>query len=194
MSLQKMLKKKIPFPIKQLTHLPPQESQSFCDCKGSEEIKIVSQATQKWHQNKLSSTTGHLKFSQCHLTAENWDYVSVEVIPSWSKREGWRRGLSLNRRGVVGRRAGPANIPFQSDGERDHPSVGLLRIFMTGWCHSGYSLAGLRHRNPRRSETLMTRRVSWLEGTTETKRQDETDAGMQIASWWWEWDRCVPRA
>lgn len=91
-------------------------------------------------------------------------------------------GLSLIRRGVVGRRAGPANIPFQSDGERDHPSVGLLRIFMTGWCHSGYSLAGLRHRNPRRSETLMTRRVSWLEGTTETKRQDETDAGMQIAS------------
>lgn len=99
-------------------------------------------------------------------------------------REGERQKeeLSLTGRGVVGRRAGPVNIPFQSEGERDHPSVGLLRIFMTGWCHSGYSLAGLRHRNPRQSETLMTRRVSWLEGTTETKRQDETDVGMQIAS------------
>lgn len=35
----------------------------------------------------------------------------------------------------VGRHAGPCvNIPFQSEGERDHPSAGLLRIFMTGWC------------------------------------------------------------
>lgn len=31
--------------------------------------------------------------------------------------------------------------PFQTEGESEHPSAGLLRIFMTGWCHGVGSLA-----------------------------------------------------
>lgn len=79
--------------------------------------------------------------------------------------------LSFTRRGVCWPSRGPCEHPFQTEGERDHPSAGLLRIFMTGWCHSGCSLAGLLQGSPRQNKTLMTHQMSWLEGTAETKRQ-----------------------
>lgn len=63
-----------------------------------------------------------------------------KVIPSLGKRD------SLpTRHGVVGR----CERPFHSEGQRDHPSADLLRIFMACPCHSGCSLAGLLRRSPR---------------------------------------------
>lgn len=70
----------------------------------------------------------------------------------------------------------PCEHLFQTEWERDHPSAGLLRIFMTGWCHSGCSLAGILLGSPRRSKTLMTHQVSWLEAVTEINRRGGGDA------------------
>lgn len=65
----------------------------------------------------------------------------------------------------------PCEHLFQTEWERNHPSAGLLRIFMTGWCHSGCSLAGILLGSPRQRKTLMTHQVSWLEAVTEINRR-----------------------
>lgn len=84
------------------------------------------------------------------------------------------RELAFTRCGIIGHR----EHPFQTQGERHHPSADLFRIFMTGWCLSGCSLAGLMQGSPRRDKTLMRHRVSWLEGMMETKRQQ-----WRVAFW-----------
>lgn len=69
----------------------------------------------------------------------------------------------------------PCEHLFQTEWERNHPSAGLLRIFMTGWCHSGCSLAGILLGSPRQRKTLMTHQVSWLEAVTEINRWGGAD-------------------
>lgn len=65
----------------------------------------------------------------------------------------------------------PCEHLFQTEWERDHPSAGLLRIFMSGWCHSGCWLAAILLGSPRRRKTLMTHQVSWFEAVTEINRR-----------------------
>lgn len=100
--------------------------------------------------------TSIASLSPCH----SW------IFPRGKKKE---EKLSFTRCGIIGHH----EHPFQMEGERDHPSAGLFRIFMTGWCLSGCSLAGLLQGSPRRDKTLMRHRVSWLEGMIETKRQTQ---------------------
>ncbi len=59
-----------------------------------------------------------------------------------------KKKLSFTHRGVCWPSCWSCEHPFQTEGERDHPSAGLLRIFMTGQCHSGCSLAGLLQGSP----------------------------------------------
>lgn len=91
-----------------------------------------------------------LKSSQLD-TIENNDCISVTVsfvaIPLWGKKK-----LSFTHCGFIGHR----EHPFQTEGERNHPSAGLLRIFMTGECLSSYSLAGFLQGSPGWDKTLMT--------------------------------------
>lgn len=79
-----------------------------------------------------------------------------------------KKKLSFTHCGFIGHR----EHPFQTEGERNHPSAGLLRIFMTGECLSSYSLAGFLQGSPGWDKTLMTHQVSWLEATV-------TNAGME---------------
>lgn len=76
----------------------------------------------------------------------------------------------------------PCEHLFQTEWERNHPSAGLLRIFMTGWCHSGCSLAGILLGSPRQRKTLMTHQVSWLEAVTEINRRGGGDADCILMS------------
>ena len=77
----------------------------------------------------------------------------------------------------------PCEHLFQTERERDHPSAGLLRIFMTGWCHSGCSLAGILLRSPGRCKSLMIHQVSWLEAVNEKNRRGRGGGcRLQIAS------------
>lgn len=102
------------------------------------------------------------------------DYISVnfsaEVIPSPS-----RHSLAVALLAITPVPHPPPLPPcehlFQTEWEREHPSAGLLRIFMTGWCHSGCSLAGILLGSPRRRKTLMTHQVSWLEAATAMNRR-----------------------
>lgn len=113
------------------------------------------------------------------------DYISVnfsaEVIPSRS-----RHSPAMALLAIAPPPPNPTPTPpqcehlFQTEWEREHPSAGLLRIFMTGWCHSGCSLAGILLGSPRRRKTLMTHQVSWLEAVTEINRRG--GGGMQITS------------
>lgn len=65
---------------------------------------------------------------------------------------------------VVGHGVGPVNIPFQTEGERDHPSAGLLRIFMTAYSATALAYWQGSQGSPRQVRTLMTHQVSQLEG------------------------------
>lgn len=89
----------------------------------------------------------------------------------------------------------PCEHLFQTEWERAHPSAGSLRIFMTGWCHSGCSLAGIRLGSPRRRKTLMTHPVSWLEAVTEINRRREADwipmSEQEVESGALKLSRCV---
>lgn len=59
------------------------------------------------------------------------------------------RELAFTRCGIIGHR----EHPFRTQGERHHPSADLFRIFMTGWCLSGCSLAGKSKTGQNTNET-----------------------------------------